>query len=284
MGGRCTVEATDGGGRTVRKRAAVVFGLLTLIAAQAAPSGAVVGGVTANTAADRYVVDRMGTLLGPELGPFCGGTVLDAWTVLTAASCVVGLPESADLYFNRGDYDLSTEAETENEVVGVERAIPHPRYAAHSGVNDIAVLKVAGPMGLADEGAWEHMWSLGDTSLERAGTPVVMYGWGAVSSGGALPSVLRKAETRVASHDACEAGHGSPVTDDILCLAALDAQRGSCQGDEGGPVLAADADGRRSLIGVLGTQGMRCGLHPYESTTRVSGYRAWIVNRMGAPT
>ncbi|MCY9784050.1 serine protease [Nocardiopsis sp. EMB25] len=260
-----------------------MFGLLALIAAQAAPSGAVVGGVPANMLADRYVIDRMGTLFGAELGPFCGGTVLDEWTVLTAASCVVGLPESADLYFNRGDYDLWTAKETENEVVRVERVIAHPRYAAHSGANDIAVLKVAGPMGLAEEGTREHMWSLGDTSLERSGTRVTMYGWGTISSGGSQPGVLRKAETRVASHDACEAGHGSIVTDDILCLVAFDAQRGSCQGDEGGPVLAADANGRRSLIGVLGTQGIRCALHPYESTTRVSGYRAWIVNRMGAP-
>ncbi|MGW7277614.1 S1 family peptidase [Streptomyces sp. NPDC054844] len=250
---------------------------LSVIVAQGAPSHAIVGGTQAELFHDRGVVSRMGVLVGRDGSVLCAGVVLDEWTVITTASCAEPAWGAGGLFFNRGDYDLSSLTEAPNQVVPVSSVTPHPRYGDQWGEYDLAVLKVSEPMGPFLEG---YSPTLGNRKLEQAGTQVVIFGWGARSFGGSAQSLLRRAEMRVAATEACRAAIGPYATPNSLCLEGGRAI-GSCHGDEGGPVLAREDSGQYSLIALIGKHGNRCAEMPYEANVRISAFRSWIIDQLG---
>lgn len=174
---------------------------------------------------------------------FCGGSVVAARKVITAAHCVPdGNASGLSVSVGSTDWTQGTE-------IPVVRVDVHPDYEDDSTA-DIAVLTLAAdapvaPIALADAD---------DDALEADGAPVVVAGWGSqVPVIGQVPPLdtqLRDVDLAVVGDADC----GSSNAANQVCAAAF--LKDSCQGDSGGP-LFAETSGGAVQIGVV-SSGFGC--------------------------
>jgi secreted trypsin-like serine protease len=179
-----------------------------------------------------YLTDAQGS-------QFCGGAIVGADKVVTAAHCVEKQkPQSIQVVAGREKHQSS-----EGTVAKVTAIWTEPRYQATDQSADLAVLTLdqklpEPPVALATQR---------DSSLYKAGTTGTVLGWGAQSEGGTASGTLRQAEVPVAKDQECGKAYGarySPQT--MACAGYADGGIDSCQGDSGGPLVA---DGK--LIGLV---------------------------------
>ncbi len=193
----------------------------------------------------------------------CGGVVLDAWRVATAAHCLFGedqdylvaQPPSALRVFT-GSVRLGAGGRR----VEVAQVSFDPRFDARSFDFDVAVLKLDRPLGFDEATA-----PIAPAAASPAdGTPALVSGWGEVrdddpyeAPGTRYPDTLRIGELRTVSDAACAAAYPElpPAPQAALCTTSADPGAGTdaCQGDSGGPLTAGGL-----LVGLV-SSGTDCG-------------------------
>uniref|UniRef100_A0A131YP18 Coagulation factor n=1 Tax=Rhipicephalus appendiculatus TaxID=34631 RepID=A0A131YP18_RHIAP len=216
----------------------------------------------------------------------CGGSLLDADTVLTAAQCFYDVKGDNDIgkYKVRlGILDLNETAKTANSHVAnlsVLRIRPHEDYRARRFYNDIALVKTATKVAYSS-----HISPvcLPQPYFELSG-PVTVLGWGQSVFGGELSSRLQERHASVISNKECEeifrqvpsflttATEG--IAQSIVC-AHNETGVDSCQGDSGGPMLARGPDSRWYVVGLV-SFGIGCGGRYPGGYTRVTAFLDWI--------
>jgi secreted trypsin-like serine protease len=229
-------------------------------------------------------------------GQFCGGSVIAATWVLTAAHCVwddeAGAlmdPSSFAVYWG------SASLEGGGSIVDIRRIVIHEDYTSALDGNDIALLELAGPIG-----ARPIRLATPDIApqLEAAGTLATVTGWGESHpvydadaqatgfSGGAeasarFPTDLQSVALPVVNLDKCQAAmSGRNLGQDQICAGLIGQGVDSCQGDSGGPLQVRDGDGRFAQIGVV-SFGQVCSVGGYYTVyTRVSAFADWIAAAM----
>ena len=207
---------------------------------------------------------------------FCGGSIVSAEWIVTAAHCVPGAA-AADIDVLAG---VTTLGEPGSTRVALQEIISHPQY--NTLENDIALLRLASPLDL--DGAEKTPIALPFTqqsaSWPASGDSATVSGWGNTSTtSGAFPDVLMAAVVDVLT-DPPETQCGSYTTSDylpslMLCAAEMTLGKDSCQGDSGGP-LAVDVAGAWTLAGIV-SWGFGCADPQYPGVyTRVTSYLDWI--------
>lgn len=208
---------------------------------------------------------------------FCGGTFVDARTVLTAAHCVVNvhakLQVSAGITRNR---DHATA-----KLIPVEAVVVHPDYDEQHLQNDIAILRLGPYDGAALPGEIVPLPLNTDPSFPDStpGIKVTVTGWGNTTSyGKVFDDPLRSADLDVISVARCSQAPGyDDVGDGQIC--AGDLENGgidACNGDSGGPLVARDSMGTLHLVGIV-SWGEGCALAGKPGVyTRVSSQKQWI--------
>ncbi|MFI0939726.1 trypsin-like serine protease [Streptomyces sp. NPDC021020] len=216
---------------------------------------------------------------------FCGGSVVSAWKVLTAAHCVQGydLPDYAVLVTGTNQLPtvdangvLDLHGGTENFVA---RAWSHPSFSKATAVDDVGVLTLYQPTNATAL----PIAATGDTASYAAGTPATLYGWGQTSSTDTdLAQTLKKATLPVTANSACTAAYGSTFVPSVMVCAGTPSAGGDagttagCFGDSGGPLVVA---GR--IVGVMSWVVDECVTKgSYSVFSRVSALAGTILPRM----
>ncbi|CAG9860824.1 unnamed protein product [Phyllotreta striolata] len=209
----------------------------------------------------------------------CGGAVLNENWIATAGHCVDDLLTS-QIRIRVGEYDFSSVQELLPYVErGVSQKVVHPKYNYFTYEYDLALVQV--------DKALEFMPHISPICLPASndlliGENATVTGWGRLSEGGTLPSVLQEVQVPIVSNDRCKsmflrAGRHEFIPDIFLCAGYDGGGQDSCQGDSGGPLQVKGKDGRYFLAGII-SWGIGCAEANLPGVcTRISKFVPWIL-------
>ncbi|XP_028261004.1 trypsin [Parambassis ranga] len=226
--------------------------------------GRIIGGYPAAPNSIKYIVSLQST----SGQPFCGGSLVHRYWVLTAAHCNIGAEQ---MMIVAGDYRVNIFEGTE-QYAKPQRLVTHPLYNRSTNNADIMLIKLRAPMVL------NKYVSL--APLPRQGTGVVeghvcrVSGWGYNNLGGGhVPVTLRTVTVPIVSTARCNSSDSfnGNITSNMICAGYRTGGKDACKGDSGGPLVCG---GR--VYGVV-SWGNGCGDSKFPGVyTAVSKFRRWI--------
>ncbi|KUN04664.1 serine protease [Streptomyces yokosukanensis] len=209
----------------VATAAAAATALLASPTASAAPQP-IVGGTTTTTAEYPFVVQ----ITDASGNQFCGGTLVAAKKVVTAAHCMAG-ESSGNVRVVGGRTFLNG---SDGTVSKVSKIWVNPDYTDATNGNDVAVLTLSTAMPYTPA----SYVSSSQTGVYTAGTTARILGWGTTSENGSSSNQLRTATVPVVADTSCKTSYGSDfVQSDMVCAGLTTGGVDTCQGDSGGPLL-----------------------------------------------
>ncbi|WP_369173533.1 trypsin-like serine protease [Streptomyces sp. R28] len=205
--------------------AAAAAALLSAPTAEAA-STRIVGGTTTTTTAYPFVMQ----ITDASQNQFCGGTLVSATKVVTAAHCMVGETTSSVRVVGGRTYLNGTNG----TVSRVSNIWVHPDYTDATDGNDVAVLTLSTSMPYTTASYVDSS----DTGVYAAGTTARILGWGTTSSNGSSSNQLRTATVPIVANSSCASSYSSDfIASDMVCAGYTSGGTDTCQGDSGGPLL-----------------------------------------------
>ncbi|XP_029163880.1 serine proteinase stubble isoform X2 [Nylanderia fulva] len=212
----------------------------------------------------------------------CGGAVLNENWIATAGHCVDDLLTS-QIRIRVGEYDFSSVQERLPYVErGVAKKVVHPKYNFFTYEYDLALVRLESSLTFA---AHISPICLPATDDLLIGENATVTGWGRLSEGGTLPSVLQEVSVPIVSNDRCKsmflrAGRHEFIPDIFLCAGYETGGQDSCQGDSGGPLQVRGKDGRYFLAGII-SWGIGCAEANLPGVcTRISKFVPWILKNV----
>ncbi|QQP37851.1 Trypsin-1 [Caligus rogercresseyi] len=152
---------------------------------------------------------------------FCGGSVMDKDTVITAAHCCTNFrPNDVKVVAREHDFFVKS---GDKQAVNVDQIIYHELYGS-AGTTTIS-------LELNDK---VKAVSLPKKDKKYNGD-VVVSGWGTLYAGGPSSNELRAVTVQVVSDEDCEDAYPGMIDETMICAAAEG--KDSCQGDSGGPLV-----------------------------------------------
>ncbi|XP_028167272.1 uncharacterized protein LOC114357723 isoform X1 [Ostrinia furnacalis] len=212
----------------------------------------------------------------------CGGTLIDANHIMTAAHCIKSY-KGFELRIRLGEWDVNRDVEffpyIERDVVSVH---VHPLYYAGTLDNDLAILKMDHPV---EWTKYPHISPacLPDKYTDYAGQRCWTTGWGKDAFGdyGKYQNVLKEVDVPILSHGQCQQqlkqtrlGYNYELNQGFLCAGGEEG-KDACKGDGGGP-LVCERGGTWQLVGVV-SWGIGCGQPGVPGVyVKVAHYLDWI--------
>lgn len=228
-----------------------------------------------------WMVNLYSPDFGEDSASFCGGSLINNTTVLTAAHCI-----SSELRLSVRR--VSEDSTIYGDAYEVTSYAIHPDYAPENpravSQGDIAVLKLATavkglspsdlPRLLTPEDA--DIWAQSDDCAR-------ITGWGLTQHKGQASELLLGADLPIWSDDECAAVYSSIFdADSMVCAGYKEGVIGTCQGDSGGPLVVRGGPTGFMQIGVV-SFGKECAAADAPGVfTEVSDFYDWIFEASAA--
>ncbi|XP_059130377.1 granzyme C-like [Peromyscus eremicus] len=196
----------------------------------------------------------------------CGGFLVRDNFVLTAAHCL-----GSSMTVTLGAHNIKAQEETQ-QIIPVQKAIPHPAYIHKDDSSDIMLLKLEIKASMTK--------AVRPLKLPRykvhvkPGDVCSVAGWGKKVPKGNYADRLQEVELTVQNDQLCESHYPRYYNKaNEMCVGDPKIKRASFKGDSGGPLLCNEV-----VAGIV-SYGHKDGSAP-RVFTRVSSFLSWIKETM----